>query len=120
MLKAIARADGSRGRIQPGGCLPANLGLKTDWSIEPQNIITPMAKFVSECISVVIVLLKVKYLDTLGHVTQKGGAKRLYTPSEIRYCWDGEWKFYDEKHKLYRTALYRKGEEVTFGTPANE
>ncbi|MBK7175192.1 MAG: hypothetical protein IPH84_18690 [Bacteroidales bacterium] len=65
-------------------------------------------------------LIRVKYLDTLGHVTQKGGAKRLYTPTEIRYCWDGEWRFYDEKHKLYRTAIYRKGEEVTFGTPANE
>ncbi len=65
-------------------------------------------------------VIKVKFLDSTGHVTQKGRALRLYTPSEIRYCWDGEWKFYDEKHKLYRTALYRKGEEVTFGTPANE
>jgi antitoxin component YwqK of YwqJK toxin-antitoxin module len=63
-------------------------------------------------------MIRVKYLDTLGHVTQKGKAKRLYTPTEIRYCWDGEWKFYDENHKLYRVALYRKGEEVTDGIPA--
>lgn len=65
-------------------------------------------------------VIKVKYLDSTGHIIQKGRALRIYSPAEIRYCWDGEWKFYDEKHKLYRTALYRKGEEVIIGTPANE
>ena len=65
-------------------------------------------------------VIQVKYIDSTGHITQKGRALRLYTPNEIRYCWDGEWKFYDDKHKLNRIAIYRKGEEVTIGTPANE
>ncbi len=65
-------------------------------------------------------IIRVKYIDSTGHVTQKGWALRIYTQKEIRYCWDGEWKFYNEKHKLERKAIYRKGEEVTEGAPAIE
>lgn len=57
-------------------------------------------------------LVLVKYYDTCGRLTQKGRSLMLYTDKEIRYCWDGAWKFYDNRHRLIRTAEYRKGEEL--------
>jgi antitoxin component YwqK of YwqJK toxin-antitoxin module len=58
-------------------------------------------------------LIRVKYYDTLGHVTHKGRALRLYTPTEIRYCWDGKWKYYDGRRKYIKAVIYRKGENIS-------
>jgi len=55
-------------------------------------------------------IIRVSYYDTLGHLTHKGRALRLYSPTEIRYCWDGEWKYYDGRGKLINAVIYRKGE----------
>lgn len=57
-------------------------------------------------------IIHVKYYDTLGHLIQKGRALRLYSDKEIRYCWDGVWKFYDSGRKPERVAIYRRGEEM--------
>jgi len=57
-------------------------------------------------------LVLVKYYDTCGGLSQKGRSLMLYTEKEIRYCWDGVWKFYDNRQHLIRTAAYRKGEEL--------
>jgi antitoxin component YwqK of YwqJK toxin-antitoxin module len=57
-------------------------------------------------------IVKVKYFDKNGHLTDKGRALRLTTETEIRFCWDGKWKHYDENHKLVKTSVFRKGEEL--------
>jgi len=58
-------------------------------------------------------VIRVSYYDTLGHLTLRGRSLRLYTPTEIRYCWDGEWKYYGKFRKVLKTEVYRKGEDVT-------
>jgi antitoxin component YwqK of YwqJK toxin-antitoxin module len=58
-------------------------------------------------------LIRVKYFDVHGRLTDKGRALRIITPTENRYCWDGEWKHYGEHHKLVKTSYYQKGEERT-------
>lgn len=55
--------------------------------------------------------MKVKYLTEEGRKEKKGWAVMLYTPDEIRYSWNGPWKFY-EKGKLVRKAVYKMGEET--------
>ena len=62
-------------------------------------------------------LIKVKYFDIQGHLTDKGRALRLVTDTEYRYCWDGKWKHYDEHRKLERTSFYRRGEELISDHP---
>jgi antitoxin component YwqK of YwqJK toxin-antitoxin module len=57
-------------------------------------------------------IVKVKYFDSKGHLTDKGRALRLTSDTEYRFCWDGEWKHFDEHHKLVKTSIYRKGEEL--------
>lgn len=57
-------------------------------------------------------LITISYYDTSGKLTDRGGALRLYTDTEIRYCWDGEWKQYNRHHRVINRQFYRKGEEV--------
>jgi hypothetical protein len=57
-------------------------------------------------------LIVVRYFDPQGKLTDKGSALRLFTDTEIRYCWDGEWKQYDKRHRVVQRMMYRKGEEV--------
>lgn len=58
-------------------------------------------------------VMRVKYFDTDGRLTDKGRALRLMTDTEIRYCWDGIWKTYDSHHRVIKSVMYHKGEEVT-------
>jgi antitoxin component YwqK of YwqJK toxin-antitoxin module len=58
-------------------------------------------------------LIRVKYFDSTGRLTDKGSALRLYSEKEIRYCWDGVWKQYDKYRHVTGMQVYRKGEEIT-------
>lgn len=53
----------------------------------------------------------VTYYDEKGKKERKGEALMIYDPLEIRYCWHGKWKFYEEG-KIVRTVIYNMGEEV--------
>jgi hypothetical protein len=54
----------------------------------------------------------VRYFNEKGRLTDKGRALRLYTETEIRYCWEGEWKQYDRWHRVIGRQQYKKGEEI--------
>lgn len=55
--------------------------------------------------------MKVKYYLESGKLEKKGWAVMIYDPKEIRYSWNGSWKFYEEG-KLVKKSFYRMGEEV--------
>ena len=61
--------------------------------------------------------LKIKYYSRNGTLEQKGYAVLDFNAEDIHFYWDGIWKYYDPKRKLYRIALYKMGEEtaVIFG-----
>ncbi len=42
---------------------------------------------------------------------KKGWAVMIYDPQEIRYSWNGTWKFYEDG-KLVKKSVYKMGEEV--------
>jgi antitoxin component YwqK of YwqJK toxin-antitoxin module len=55
--------------------------------------------------------MKVKYFSDTGKLTEKGWAVMIYDPREIRYSWNGPWKFY-ENGRLVKKSEYKMGEEV--------
>jgi hypothetical protein len=55
--------------------------------------------------------MKVKYFSESGKLTEKGRAVMIYDPKEIRYSWNGNWKFY-ENRRLVKKTEYKMGEEV--------
>lgn len=55
--------------------------------------------------------MKVKYFSESGKLTEKGWAVMIYDSLEIRYSWNGPWKFY-ENGKLVKKSEYKMGEEV--------
>lgn len=55
--------------------------------------------------------MKVKYYLESGTLEKKGWAVMIYDPLEIRYSWNGNWKFY-ENGKLVKKSVYKMGEEV--------
>lgn len=58
------------------------------------------------------VTLKIKYYTASGKLDQKGYAVMDYNSQQIHFYWHGRWKFYDNKRKLYRIALFENGNEV--------
>ena len=56
--------------------------------------------------------MKVKYYTETGQLEKKGWSLMIYTPEEIRYTWNGIWKFY-ENGKCIRKVEYKMGDEVT-------
>ena len=56
--------------------------------------------------------IKVKYWYPSGKVMQKGTSLMFLTEKEIRYVYDGWWRFYDERGRLTEKTLYRMGEPV--------
>lgn len=56
--------------------------------------------------------MKVKYYLESGQLEKKGWAVMIYDTKEIRYSWNGRWKFFKEG-KLVKKSVYRMGEEVT-------
>lgn len=55
--------------------------------------------------------MKVKYYLESGKLEKKGWAVMIYDPEEIRYSWNGPWKFYEDG-KLAKKSVYKMGEEV--------
>jgi len=55
--------------------------------------------------------LKIKYYRDSGKLDQKGYAILDLDSEVIHFYWHGIWKYYDDKRKLYRIALYENGEE---------
>ncbi len=56
--------------------------------------------------------LKIKYYTKLGKLNQKGYTMLDLNTEKIHFYWHGIWKYYDDKRKLYRIALYENGAEV--------
>jgi hypothetical protein len=56
-------------------------------------------------------LMRIKRYDSLGNLEYKGYALLLKKNDELRFCWDGEFVFYDSHHHITRKAEYTRGEE---------
>lgn len=56
--------------------------------------------------------LKVKFWYPSGKVMQKGKSLLFIDEKEVRYVYDGIWRFYDEQGRLTEKTLYRMGEPV--------
>ena len=52
--------------------------------------------------------IKVTYYDDYGRKEKKGEAIMIYNPEEIRYSWNGKWRFY-ENGKVFKTVIYEMG-----------
>ena len=61
--------------------------------------------------------LKIKYYSPTGILEQKGYAVLDINSETIHFFWDGIWKYYKPRRKLYRIATFKMGEEtaVIFG-----
>lgn len=55
--------------------------------------------------------MKVTYYDNYGRKEKKGDAIMIYDPLEIRYSWNGKWRFY-ENGKVFKTVIYEMGEPI--------
>lgn len=56
--------------------------------------------------------IRVKYWYPSGKVMQKGTSLMFIDEREVRYVYDGLWRFYDEKGRLTERTRYRMGEPV--------
>jgi hypothetical protein len=56
--------------------------------------------------------LKIKYYNDKGRLTHKGYAYLDWNEQDTHFYWDGIWKYYDHKRRLYRKALFKKGDEI--------
>ena len=54
---------------------------------------------------------RVKYYSEDRKLEQKGWSVLEYNKKDTHYYWHGKWKFYNEKRKLVRTAIYQNGAE---------
>ena len=56
-------------------------------------------------------LMRIKRYDPDGNLEYKGSALLLTKNNELRFCWDGEFVFYDSRRHIMRKAEYIRGEE---------
>lgn len=56
-------------------------------------------------------LMRIKRFDKDGNLEYKGSALLLREKDELRFCWDGEFVFYDSRHHITRKVDYVRGEE---------
>ena len=56
-------------------------------------------------------LMRIKRYDPNGNLEYKGSALLLTKNNELRFCWDGEFVFYDSHRHIIRKAEYVRGEE---------
>jgi hypothetical protein len=56
--------------------------------------------------------LKVKYFRDSGKLEKKGSARLDFSTSDIHFYWHGRWKYFDNRRRLYRVAIYTNGEET--------
>jgi len=54
----------------------------------------------------------VKYYDESRALEQKGWAVIDYNEIDTHYYWQGKWKYYNDKRKLFKVSYYENGEEV--------
>jgi antitoxin component YwqK of YwqJK toxin-antitoxin module len=52
--------------------------------------------------------MKVTYYDENGRKERKGKALMIIDPLEVRYSWNGKWRFY-KNGKLVKTVVYEMG-----------
>ncbi len=57
--------------------------------------------------------IRVKYFNEEGSLIQKGWAKMDYTEKEIRYFWEGKWKFYDDSRRKISESEYLDGHLIS-------
>lgn len=55
--------------------------------------------------------MNVTYYDDNGRREKKGKALMIYDAAELRYCWHGKWKYY-ENGRFVREAVYNMGNET--------
>jgi antitoxin component YwqK of YwqJK toxin-antitoxin module len=56
--------------------------------------------------------LKIKYFRDNGRLEKKGYARWDLNKADVHFYWHGRWKYFDDKRKLYRIAIYQYGEET--------
>lgn len=56
-------------------------------------------------------LARMKRYDMQGNLELKGWALWLSNEKELRFCWDGDFVFYDSRRKIIGRATYIRGEE---------
>ena len=56
-------------------------------------------------------LMRIKRFDQNGKIEYKGSALLLTKNDELRFCWDGEFTFYDSGRRVTKRVNYKRGEE---------
>lgn len=56
-------------------------------------------------------LMRIKRFDLDGNLEYQGSALLLTKNNELRFCWDGEFVFYDSHRNIIRKVEYKRGEE---------
>ncbi len=56
--------------------------------------------------------LKIKYYKETGQLDKKGYAMLDVDPANIHFYWHGTWKYFDDRRRLYRIALFENGIET--------
>ena len=56
-------------------------------------------------------LMHLKRCDQDGNLEYKGSALWLTANNEMRFCWNGEFVFYNSHHRAIRKVKYDRGEE---------
>jgi len=56
--------------------------------------------------------MNVTYFDGYGRREKKGKALMIYDSTQLRYCWHGRWKFY-ENGRCIRKTIYEMGAEIS-------
>lgn len=56
-------------------------------------------------------LIRLKRYDSNGNLEYKGRALWMKNQKEMRFCWDGEFTFYDSHRRRIKKVMYVMGEE---------
>ena len=59
-------------------------------------------------------LMRIKRFDPDGNLEYKGSALWLTNDNEMRFCWDGEFVFYDSHRRKIKKVTYIRGMEQDF------
>jgi hypothetical protein len=55
--------------------------------------------------------MRIKRFDQSGKIEYKGSALWLTKNDELRFCWDGEFTFYNPGRRVTNRVIYKRGEE---------
>ncbi len=56
-------------------------------------------------------VMRIRRYDTLGNLEYKGSALWLTKTTEMRYCWDGVFSFYEPHRHMIKKVTYIRGVE---------